>query len=78
MATQFIFYKPIILNTCFSFISGINHQNKHHIKYTDVPFAIWPLSYEPGIPISTPHQAYTDLRSDSDYEMKDEDISVIY
>ena len=56
----------------------MNHKNKHHIKYPDVPSAIKPVPHGPGIPIPTPPQAYTDLLSDSDDEMEDEDITDAY
>ena len=56
----------------------MDHKNKHHIKYPDVPSAIKPVPHGPGIPIPTPPQAYTGLLLDSDDEMVDEDISVTY
>ena len=43
-----------------------------------MPSAIKSVSQGPGIPVSTPPQAYTDLLSDSDDKMEDEDISVTY
>lgn len=62
----------------FSFISGINHKNKHHVKYPDVPSAVKPVLHGPGIPIPTPPQKCTDLLSDSDDEIEDVDMSGTY
>ena len=43
-----------------------------------MPSTIKPVSHGPGIPISTPPQDYTDLLSDSDDTMANEDISETY
>jgi hypothetical protein len=59
-------------------IKGINHKNKHHVKYPDVPSAIKPVPHGPGIPIPTPPQNCRDLLSDSDDEIEDGDKSGNY
>lgn len=48
---------------CMTKLQGINHKNKHHVQYPDVPSAIKPVPHGPGVPVPEP-DVNMDLSSD--------------
>ena len=49
-------------------VKGINHKNKHHVQYPDVPSVIRPIPHGPDLPVSEPDG---NMQYSSDYEHSD-------
>ena len=53
---------------CMTNLKDINHKDKHHVQYPDVPSAINPVSHGPDLPVSEPNVT---MESSSDSESSD-------
>ena len=52
-------------------LKEINHKNKHHIQYPDVPSVIRPISHGSNLPVPKP-----DSNIEYIYDFKHSDITV--
>ena len=53
---------------CMTNLKDINHKDKHHVQYPDVPSAINPVSHGPDLPVSEPNVT---MESSSDSKSSD-------
>ena len=53
---------------CMTNLKGINHKNKHHVQYLNVPSAIKPVPRGPDLPVPEPNVT---MESSSDSKSSD-------
>ena len=59
------------ITDCYFFminLKGINHKNKNHVQYPDVPSAIKPIPHNPHLPVPEPD---SNMECSSDFEHSD-------
>ena len=57
---------------CMINLKGVNHKNKHHVQYPDVPSAIRQIPHDPDLPVPE-SDGYMEYSSDS----KHSDMTVV-